>query len=293
MAYIDTHVQALSKAFDANWPGLRGEKFVLTSNDLCVEVFKDDGARISSLKHLGVELLRQWNQDRKAFQYGSFPMIPWVGRLKGGDILYKNNKYHLYVNKSGNAMHGMAHFSDWMVVSYTNNSLILKNIVGEPWPFQTEVIQYISLNNNILTMKLQINALNCDFPADAGWHPWFLKDPDNVGSEQLDIKFQADDMEEIGIDEVPTGKKLNIKEGPYDDCFNFYNGKASAQLIYPNKRKITLTSNGKALIIFNKQPDAACVNPMTGVPNGINTNPNIVQKDKPLVLESKWVFEKL
>lgn len=319
MALKDSFVQGLMQAFDTPWPGPRGQRFVICSQENNLEqavaakttaascsgnntgntpeleltVLKDDAARIQSLKFHGVELLRQHNPQSKAFQYGCFPMIPWVGRMKGGDITFKGQTHHLYQNKGQNAMHGMAHFEDWELISYQPNAIKLAYNVGEPWPWPCKVEQRLELRDHKLFMELKISTTQGEFPVDAGWHPWFLKDPDHTGSEQLQVQFKADDMEEIGPDEIPTGKKLPVNNGPWDDCFNFYNSQAQAKLIYPGKREITITSNCPALIVFNKLADATCVNTMSGVPNGVNTNPHVISPIQPLEVKAVWSFTQL
>lgn len=293
MALQDSFVQGLMQAFDTPWPGPRGQRLSIQDQDLELTVLKDDAARIQSLKFKGVEILRQHNPQSKAFQYGCFPMIPWVGRMKGGDIAFKDQKYHLYQNKGQNAMHGMAHFEDWQLVAYKPNFVKFSFQVGEPWPWPCQAEQTLELKENKLFMQLKLTCERGEFPVDAGWHPWFLKDPDATGAEQLQIKFKADDMEEIGADEIPTGRKMPVNNGPWDDCFNFYEQPASAELIYPGKRKITITSNCPALIVFNKLTDAACVNTISGVPNGVNTQPHVLSPLQPLEVKAVWSFEEL
>ena len=289
MAFSDPLIQSLSKAFDAPWPGPIGCSNSIKSDDLEVTVCPEDGARITSLKHKGVELLRQYNPDRKAFQYGCFPMVPFVGRVRNGTITFVGKDHFLYQNKGPNAMHGMAHFDPWHLDECSANCINMSLKVGAPWPWDCKVLQKICINKNVLTLSLCILSDTDTFPVDAGWHPWFLKDPDNTGASQLKVDFKADSMEEIA-DELPTGKLLKPTAGPWDDCFNFNNHKASAVLTYGDKRTISMTSNCPALVVFDKQPDATCVNPMTGVPNGVNTAPHVITPNLMLVAKSIWTF---
>ena len=289
MSILDQHVQGLMKAFDAPWPGPRGQEYTLKSDLLELVICPEDGARILSLKYKGIEVLRQHNEQRKAFQYGCFPMIPWVGRLAGGDIKFNQNTYHLYQNKGPNAMHGIAHFYSWEVVEISKDSIVLMYTLGNPWPWSGRVYEKRCIKNNILNMSLKVESNKDCFPASVGWHPWFLKDPKGLGHECLTVSFEADSMEEI-VDELPTTRKLAVRPGPYDDCFNFNNYDAGAKLDYVGDFSIKISSNCPALIVFDKQPDATCVNTMTGVPNDINTNPNVVTPIKPLEARATWEF---
>lgn len=289
MAVCDAHIQGLMKAFDAPWPGLRGKFYEIKSEDLSLTIYPEDGARVSSIKYKGTEILRQYNKDRKAFQYGCFPMVPFVGRVKDGDIKNNNNIYHLYQNKGKNAMHGMAHFETWNVDEITENSIKLSVDISYPWPWKCKACQEFKIENNTIQMSLTLCTDKGTFPADVGWHPWFLKNPFNEEQDSLSVEFYADSMEEI-VDELPTTRKLAVGPGPYDDCFNFSEYNAGAILHYKDHFNIEIMSNCPALIVFDKQPDATCVNTMTGVPNGVNTNPHFVTPISPVVAKSKWVF---
>ena len=75
------HYLALQQAFDAPWPGPVGELVTLEKGNIHLQIYPHDGARITSLKAFGSEVLRQWQPQRRAFQYGCFPMVPWAGRL--------------------------------------------------------------------------------------------------------------------------------------------------------------------------------------------------------------------
>ena len=290
MSFETEKIQGLSKAFDAAWPGPEGEIVTISSEALRVSVCPTDGARIVSLKHYGVELLRQYEPGRKAFQYGCFPMIPWVGRMRDGKVIFDGKEHFLYQNKGANAMHGMAHFDDWGCV-VCGRKIVLTNNVRRPWPWPCKVTYTIEIVGNELNLSLELESTDGKvFPVDAGWHPWFLKDPDKTGSPQLKLDFKADFMNETGSDELPTGKHLEPTAGPWDDCFTFLKSNAAAELVYPGRRRIAVSSNCPALVVFDKQPDATCVNPMSGIPNGVNTDPHVITPFMKLVAKTKLTF---
>ncbi|HBN73263.1 MAG TPA: aldose epimerase [Sutterella sp.] len=290
MAFESLKIQQLSRAFDAPWPGPEGQIVTLSTPSLHVAVCPKDGARIVSLRHCGTELLRQYEPGRKAFQYGCFPMIPWVGRLRNGTISFAGKEYFLYQNKGKNAMHGMAHFDDWDCEIFPSK-LVLTNEVRHPWPWPCKVVYTIELKENVLALKLELESTHGKtFPVDAGWHPWFLKDPDKTGQAQLRLSFHADSMCETGSDELPTGRIMNPSAGPWDDCFNFDTSNAGAELVYPGRRSIAIRSNCPALVVFDKQPDATCVNPMSGIPNGVNTDPHLIMPHMKMSAEMNLTF---
>lgn len=281
------HQQALRVAFDAPWPGPGEADIILEQGPIALRVASHDGARITSLRVYGYELLRQWHSERKAFQYGCFPMVPWVGRLGSGALEFKGTTYTLPVNKPPHALHGMSCYSNWSVIERTMSSVTLQLELGEPWPWSGTVIQKIKITGEEVLLRLEIYSSGEDFPASAGWHPWFAKFIEETDSEPLQVGFHADWQEEAGENELPTGRRIAPQPGPWDDCFGFENSLV-AKLEWPGKLRLEMTSNANSLVIFDKQPDAACVNAMTQAPNVINYSPDIVTAQKPIFIESRW-----
>lgn len=94
-----------------------------------LQIYPHDGARITSLKAFGSEVLRQWQPQRRAFQYGCFPMVPWAGRLGNATLNAGGQCYSLPANKPPHALHGMACYSTWEIIDKTADSLTLRM----PW----------------------------------------------------------------------------------------------------------------------------------------------------------------
>jgi len=284
------HQQALQRAFDAPWPGPIGQPVLLEKGHLRLQVFPRDGARITSLQAFGFEVLRKWEPQRRAFQYGCFPMVPWAGRLGYATLKVGEKQYDLPANKPPHALHGMACYSSWEIIEHKKDKLTLRMPLGAPWPWQGEVLQTLALEDNALILRLEIRSMSETFPASAGWHPWFVKHLDaQHEDEELRVSFNADWQEEAGSNELPTGNKVSPQLGPWDDCFGF-NADLHVRLQWPGKLSMVMTSAAQSLVVFDKQPDATCVNPLTQAPNAINVTPQFVSVDLPLVIESRWQF---
>ena len=100
-------------------------------SNIHLQIYPHDGAGITSLKAFGSEVLRQWQPQRRAFQYGCFPMVPWAGRLGNATLNAGGQCYSLPANKP-HALHGMACYSTWEIIDKTADSLTLTS----PWPWQ-------------------------------------------------------------------------------------------------------------------------------------------------------------
>lgn len=278
--------RAVRRAFDAPWPGPRGPEIRLAADDVALTVRPVDGCRIGSLAFFGHEVLRPWTPERRAFQYGCFPMIPWVGRLADGILAHAGETHRLPVNKPPHALHGMACFAPWRTVEAAADRAVFAFDLGEPWPWRGTVTQTLRIVDGALETSLVIEAADTAFPADAGWHPWFRKDLDGA-SGRLELAFAADWQEEPGSNEVPTGRRIAPRPGPWDDCFGFEKG-LRAKLIWPGLLALDVASAARSMVVFDKQPDATCLNPLSGPPNGVNTAPHLVAPGAPLVIEARW-----
>ncbi|WP_159565420.1 aldose 1-epimerase [Budvicia diplopodorum] len=288
---------AVRQAFDAPWDGPKGPKVILNNSQISLAVYPEDGCRMTSLNAFGYELLRQWNPARRAFQYGCFPMIPWVGRMGNAVLNYASKAYSLPMNKPPHALHGMACFGPWQTISVTPEVAEFSVELEQPWPWKGQVVQRFELDSTGLTITLTVKTAGEAFPAAAGWHPWFAKwtgDTDYVAvapigeaTDKLKVSFDADWQEEPGDNELPTGKRIAPRPGPWDDCFGFNQG-MSASLVWPGKVRLSMSSETSSMVVFDKQPDAACIEPLSGPPNCVNTAPIIVMVDKPLVISTRW-----
>ena len=283
--------QALQLAFDTPWPGPIGDVVSLQKGNISIQIYPHDGARMTSLQAFGYEVLRQWEPQRRAFQYGCFPMVPWAGRLGYATLNVDGERYTLPANKPPHALHGMACYSHWGIVDKTSDRLRLRMPLSSPWPWRGEIIQTVTLEEDGLVLRLEIYSASETFPASAGWHPWFAKRlGPNTEEEELQISFNADWQEEPGDDELPTGKRIAPRGGPWDDCFGFTSG-LNVSLRWPGKLTMSMQSTAQSLVVFDKQPDASCVNPLTQAPNAINRTPQFVNSDSPLIVETRWQFK--
>lgn len=278
---------AVRGAFDAPWPGPRGETVCLRDGEISLTIRPFDGCRMTSLTFFGHEVLRQWTPERRAFQYGSFPMIPWVGRMRNGRLSHLGNFYDLPVNKPPHALHGMACFAPWETVEATADRASFRFALDAPWPWRGEVRQSFAIIDGGLDIRLKIVCADTPFPAAAGWHPWFRKDIEGA-TDRLKIEFGADWQEEPGNDDVPTGRRIPVGPGPWDDCFGF-DGTMRARLIWRDLLTMEMTSTSSSMVVFDKPEDAACVEPLSGPPNGVNSAPYLVTPDCPLEIRTRWV----
>lgn len=247
------------------------------------------GCRLASLKVSGMELLRQGKR------YGSFVMVPWCGRTDQGRFRNGGELYQLPLDTGPHAIHGTVRDGAWKTVSQDGASAVFTYGLSDPWPWEGIVTQQIELGEGEdggerLTLTLGVEASDASFPAQAGWHPWFLR---NLGrGDDVTIDFTPEWQEERGVDHLPTGKRIDPRPGPWDDCFGMPQG-VDVTLTWPRALQMQIASRAEWVVVYDEQPEAVCVEPQTGPPNGLNSRPQLVTPIQPLEVSTTWSWKTL
>lgn len=263
----------------------------LAAGDAELTVLPDDGCRLGSLRIGGTELLRTGPVSPHG--YGSFPMVPWAGRTAHGRFSNGGVSHRLPLNAPPHAMHGTGVVASWrqVVAASDESSAVFTYDLDAPWPYRGRVTQGFRLTPSELAMTLCVETAADSFPAQAGWHPWFLRRLDGHG-EAARLDFSPEWQEERGPDQLPTGRRLEPRPGPWDDCFGMPDG-VDVTLTWPGRMELRITSPAPWVVIYDEQEDALCVEPQSGPPNGLNTAPRLVTPIDPLEVGSTWAWRTL
>lgn len=256
----------------------------LAAGDVELTIRPQHGCRVASLTIGGTEVLRAGDQ------YGSFPMVPWCGRVGNGVFLNGDVPHQLPLNAPPHAIHGTGRDAVWRTARASKSEAAFTYDLDEPWPYTGRVTQTFELTGDALTLTLGIETYGNSFPAQAGWHPWFLR---NLGSgEDVRIDVDAAWQEERGEDHLPTGRRIPPLPGPWDDCFGMPDG-VSVTLTWPEQLELTVAGRAEWVVIYDEQSEAVCVEPQSGPPNGLNTHPQLVTPIEPLEIATTWSWRRL
>ena len=257
----------------------------LTAGDAELTVTPAGGCRIGSLRIGGTELLRQGPQ------FGSFPMVPWCGRVEHGRFRNGGRTHQLPVNFPPHAIHGTGRDAVWRPVGTTPSSAAFTYDLADPWPYAGRVTQSFELSEDGLTVAMGVETDSDSFPAQAGWHPWFLRKLGEGGPE-VELSFTAEWQEERGEDHLPTGNRITPRPGPWDDCFGMPEG-VDVTLTWPEWLQLKVTSRSEWVVIYDEEAEAVCVEPQSGPPNGLNSGPRLVTPIDPLEVSMTWSWRAL
>jgi aldose 1-epimerase len=228
------------------------EDITLTAGDAEVTVTPGNGGRIGSLRIGGAELLRQGQK------FGCFPMVPWCGRIRDGRFLDGTTVRQMPLNAPPHAIHGTARDGAWRTARTSESEAVITYDLVDPW-------------------------------AQVGWHPWFNR---NLGQEDVRVDFTPAWQEERGEDHLPTGRRIEPKPSPWDDCFGMPGG-VDVTLTWPGQLELKVASREEWVVVYDEQEAAVCVEPQTGPPNGLNTHPRLVTPIEPLEATMTWSWRRL
>ncbi|MER7759966.1 aldose 1-epimerase [Streptomyces sp. NPDC097619] len=257
----------------------------LTAGGADVVVDQENGCRVSSLRIDGTELLRQGEK------FGAFPMVPWCGRIAEGRFRNGAEQHQMPVNAPPHAIHGFGRTAAWRPVRSEKTEAAFTYDLVEPWPYPGRVTQTFELSETALTLRMGVETYGDSFPAQAGWHPWFLRNL-GEGGEDVRVDFEPAWQEERGADHLPTGRRIDPLPGPWDDCFGMPYG-VDVTLTWPGRLELKVTSRAEWVVVYDEQAEAVCVEPQSGPPNGLNTEPRLVTPIDPLEIETTWTWRRL
>jgi len=127
---------------------------------------------------------------------GSFPLVPYVNRIRGGEFTFRGKTVCLAANMTGDPspLHGQGWLNPWRVVAATNKdaTLAFDHPAGE-WPWSYRAEQHFSLSETGLEIALSCRNLSLEpMPCGLGQHPYFLCSPATRIATQVDYVWTID-----------------------------------------------------------------------------------------------------
>jgi aldose 1-epimerase len=228
------------------------------------------GARLTSLVIDGFELLSHAEDPTvdPDIADGCFPMVPWAGRVRDGELPTPDGVVQLPRSDDGNALHGLGHVQPWERTA----DGVYEVTLGEPWPTRgTATLVYRLLDDGIRIELVWDDGT--DSPCSIGVHPWFARRLSS--GEEVVLTLDAESMVERGDDGLPTGRLVPVTDGPWDDCFR---AASSPVLTWPGALQLSLTSSSSWWIVYSEPASTICVEPQTVPPDAFG-NPGLQPDD--------------
>ena len=231
-------------------------------------IHDDVGARLGILRVGDLDLLATRSvpdaddERNDRMLWGSYPMVPWVGRIRNGCFRFDDVDYQMPINLPPHAIHGTAFTAPWTIEAQSDRRATLSFDLGPPWPFGGRASQTIELAQDHIDCALAVTAGDRAMPAQLGWHPWFVKPPSaTIRMRRMYVR------DEVGI---PTGDLVPTPPGPWDDCFV---EPMSPIELHFDQLTVTVSSDCDHWVVYDQPAHATCVEPQTGPPDGPNLAP--------------------
>jgi aldose 1-epimerase len=144
--------------------------------------------------------------------HGSFPLVPYCNRIRGGRFAFRGREVRIAPNMPGDPspLHGQGWLAAWDVAALDEASaeLAFVHAAGE-WPWRYEARQVFRLDEGGLGVVLSCTNLSDDpMPCGLGQHPYFHCTPRTVLDTQVESVWTIDE------DVLPVAREP--AQGRYD-----------------------------------------------------------------------------
>jgi aldose 1-epimerase len=158
------------------------DSLLLSSPDLELELSPSIGGAIVRLTYVaGSErkpILREGHTPLgNVLEAASFPLVPFVNRVRGGSFVFRGRTVSLAPNMANDPspLHGQGWFNPWTVdrSSGSEASLSYRHEPDE-WPWSYDAAQHFRVEQGVLWVRLTCrNASDEPMPCGLGHHPYF------------------------------------------------------------------------------------------------------------------------
>lgn len=158
------------------------DALTLSSSDLELELSPSIGGAISWLTYVGEggprPILREGHSPlQNVLEAASFPLVPFVNRVRGGSFTFRGRTISMAPNMAGDPspLHGQGWLSPWNVDEVGAGAAVLsfRHEPGE-WPWAYSARQEFRLDGPVLDLALTCRNDSSELmPCGLGQHPYF------------------------------------------------------------------------------------------------------------------------
>jgi aldose 1-epimerase len=146
---------------------------------------------------------------------GSFPLVPYVNRIRGGRFTFRGREIVLEANMAGDPspLHGQGWLAPWQVESAGEGRAVLafRHEPGE-WPWAYQARQVFELGPDRLDVVLSCTNLSREpMPCGLGQHPYFHCTPQTRLDTQVAGAWEIDEQV-LPIARVPPTGRYDLKD---------------------------------------------------------------------------------
>ena len=145
----------------------------------------------------------------------SFPLVPYVNRIRGGTFSFRGREVRLEPNMPGDPspIHGQGWLNPWDVERQDAASaeLTYRHEPGE-WPWSYEARQEIALDGEGLSLRLSCRNMSEEpMPCGLGQHPYFHCGPETRIDTRVECAWTIDDKV-LPVAKVPAEGRYDLRD---------------------------------------------------------------------------------
>jgi aldose 1-epimerase len=216
------------------------------------------GGRVARLAIDGFDVLVTGDSTDDPKLWGSYPMVPWAGRLQHGRFQHNGRTIEMPIDMVPHAIHGTGYTTQWDVVDQGIDHVEMQCPLT--WPLGGRAHQHLLLTPMALICVLTVVADHEPIPVTIGWHPWFVKP--STDHLIFDAYYVCDD------EQIPSGELQPPPDRPWDHCF--VGPHHPLELGYPHGLRVVVQSDCDHWVAYDRLAHATCVEPQSGPPNAQN-----------------------
>lgn len=192
----------------------------LSAGQLRLELSPWIGGAISAFEWQGEEgtspILRKCNTPlEKVLDAASFPLVPFVNRVRGGQFSFRGREVRLSPSVAGDPspLHGQGWLNPWSVEEATARTGVLtyRHDVGE-WPWDYQALQHFALDERGLSLRLECtNTSDEPMPCGLGQHPYFPCGPETRLNTGVEVAWTVDEHV-LPIEKVRAEGRYDLRD---------------------------------------------------------------------------------
>lgn len=192
----------------------------LSAGRLALELSPPVGGAIRAFEWLGEAgarpILRHCDGPlENVLSAASFPLVPYVNRIRGGHFTFRGRDVRLQPNMPGdpNPLHGQGWLNPWQVetADEARATLRFEHRSGE-WPWDYAALQEFALDDCGLTVRLTCTNRSAEpMPCGLGFHPYFPCGPQTRINTVVTHAWTIDEHV-LPVAEVPASGRFDLHD---------------------------------------------------------------------------------
>jgi len=151
----------------------------------------------------------------KVLDAASFPLVPYVNRIRGGRFTFRGREVSLAPNMAGDPspLHGQGWLNPWTVESVDERRAVLsfRHQAGE-WPWAYDARQEFALDDGGLAIELTCRNLSDEpMPCGLGQHPYFPCGPQTRLDTEVTHAWTID-QKVLPVEKVAASGRYDLRD---------------------------------------------------------------------------------